>query len=213
MIICIYGGQGSGKTLFLVKKGFEAHKQGRKVYSNFALNYPHEIIDFEDLVECNLNKAVVLLDEAHIWGLDARSSMSKVNKKLVGGFIPQVRKQGVDLFATSQFPRQLDVRLRENSDYAFHMKKYLYDRKNKKLVDVTQSQQFSAEDIMLVEVAFMRNEDGKDGVFRFIANDFYKLYDTKEVVKLLDDDVDNWSRKKKIQEKDGGHEPLIFEDC
>lgn len=182
MITCIFGAQGSGKTLLLAKLGKKAHLKGKTVYSNFKVNYPYTQLKFSDLEDCNLNNAVVLLDEAHIWGLDARSSMSKTNKKLTANFIPQVRKQGVNLFCSTQYPRQLDVRVRDNADFFYWIKKYLYN--NGVIKRVVQSSCFDKKIPLIIEVNFVRIEDEREGHYFFIANDYYNLYSTSEVVKL-----------------------------
>jgi hypothetical protein len=62
MITCIYGQQGSGKTLYLVRRGIIAYTQGKTVYSNFKLKFPHKILYFKDIVDCKPQDAVVLIE-------------------------------------------------------------------------------------------------------------------------------------------------------
>jgi len=187
MIINIYGSQGGGKSLYLVKKGFEAYQKGFEVYTNFKVNFPHKILKFVDLKECTLNNAVVFIDEAHLWGLDARSSNSKNNKLLVKKFISQVRKQGVTLYTATQYPRQLDVRVRENSDYIIYCKKYVWDGEEKKILDVVQSEHFKKNVDIIIEVNIIRKYDSKEGIIYFMANPLYDLYDTREVIEMIED--------------------------
>jgi len=193
MIINVYGSQGSGKTLYLVKKGKEAFDAGMQVYSNFGLKFKHKLLEFEDLKECKLFNAVVLLDEAHLWGLDARSSGSKTNKLLVKKFIVQVRKQDVTLYTATQLPRQLDVRVRENSDYIIYCKKYALKGTN--LIEIVQSEHYPKAIRMIVEVNVIRSFDYKEGKTYFLANTYYDYYDTTEVIQLIEDDEKNTTKK------------------
>lgn len=184
MIFLIYGSQGSGKTLYLAKKGFEAHNKGMKVYSNFKLNFKHEILTFSQLINCELNNAVVLIDEASIYGFSSRQSMTKANIELVKTFIPQIRKNSVSLYASFQRPRQADVQLRSQSDYALFMTKFIYNKSDRILLDCTQSQQFNNDVIIIIKCDIVQGDTGKESSFTFLANPYYKLYDTTEVIKL-----------------------------
>lgn len=73
MITCCFGQQGSGKTLYLVRRGIIAYTQGRTIYSNFKLKFPHKILYFKDILDSKPQNATVLIDEASLWGLNARS--------------------------------------------------------------------------------------------------------------------------------------------
>lgn len=205
IITIVLGSQGSGKTLYLVKKGYEAYKKGLKVYSNFHLTFPHELLTYDQMIRCELKNCVVLCDEAHVYGFDARSSMSKGNLELVKTFVTQMRKNFVFGYFSSQRSRQLDVRLRANSDFALFCKKYSFDVKNKSIHEVTQSQQFKKDLPIIVKVDIVKGDDGSSSSIYFHANPYYKLYDTSQVIKLsqsekdksLYTDEENESRKKR----------------
>jgi len=119
----------------------------------------------------------------------------------------------VNFYATSQRSRQLDVRLRTNSDFALFCKKYSFDVKNKSIHEVTQSQQFDKNTQIIVKVDVVRGDDGQTGTIYFHANPYYKLYDTSQVIKLtqsekdksLYTDEENESRKKRKKKKKEGH--------
>ena len=179
------GTQGSGKTLYLVKTAYEYHKKGFKVYSNFKLNFPHEILSFKDIMECKLSKCVVSLDEASLWGLNSRESMSKKNNKITSQFIVQLRKQDVHLFASAQLLRQLDVRVRENADYICEAKKFAII--NGVLDDSAQAMNYPKKIPIIIEVNVVRCYDSREAKIRFHANPLFSLYDTNEVIKLIGD--------------------------
>jgi len=185
MIQLIVGNQGSGKTLFMAKMGLKAVNEGKKVYSNFKLNYEHTILTFDDLMGCKLNNCVVLLDEAHLWGLDSRDSLKRHNKALVKQFVVQVRKQGVILYICTQFPNAIDRRVRDNLDLMIAcQKKILIDGK---LKEVIQSENFP-DHINIIELEVMRMYDNKVKYTGFIGNNSWGLYDTHEVIHMIDDD-------------------------
>ena len=183
MICLVFGAQGSGKTLFLAKTGYEYYKKGYTVYSNFKLNFPYKELDFEQMLACEYNNAIILIDEAHLWGLDARDGMSKQNKELTKKFIVQVRKQGVKLYCASQRFRQLDVRLRENSEIVIRCKKYAMI--DKKIKEVFQSETFEINTPIIIELEYTHLDIERTVYKRFIANDYYSTYDTTQVIKMI----------------------------
>ena len=189
VIILVFGSQGSGKTLYGTMQGYNYYKKGYKVYSNYQLNYPHEQLDFDRMMDCNYNNAVIILDEAHLWGLDARDGMSKQNKGLVKKFIVQIRKQGVILLCISQQFRQLDVRLRENAEIVIRCKKYALI--NKRIKEVFQSENFNKDVPIIIETEITNLDTDKTVYKRFIANDYYGLYDTSQVITMIEEQKTN----------------------
>jgi len=187
MITIMVGSQGSGKTLYMTKTAFE--QQGVKdIYSNYKLNFSHKKADFKKMLSASYNNALILIDEAHIWGLDSRSCMSKNSKELVKKFIVQCRKQGVDLLLSTQRIRQIDVRVRENADFLITLVKWIYDPIQKKLCQAIQSQHYPKDHIIIIEQEVMRLDDGKMRTIYFKANDWYDKYNTREVIRLQEDD-------------------------
>jgi len=81
MIELVIGRQGSGKTLFLVKRGFEAYRQGKTIYSNVDLTFPYKQLDYQDVIDCNLKDAVALQKIFNAWRLfeSCRTSYSRFN--------------------------------------------------------------------------------------------------------------------------------------
>ncbi len=115
MIVGFIGDIGGGKTASLVKEVYIKYLSGRKIFSNIKLNFPYTHVSQEDLLEMasggfNLQDGVLVLDEIHIY-LDSRTSMSKENR-VITYFALQTRKVGVDLYYTTQYINQVDLRLR-----------------------------------------------------------------------------------------------------
>ncbi len=63
MIHLILGRQGSGKTLFLVKRAWDIFNGGGDIYSKVHLNFPYSKLKYEAIIDCKLNHGMVLLAE------------------------------------------------------------------------------------------------------------------------------------------------------
>jgi len=203
MIILLLGTQGSGKTLSLVRFAYRAHKYGKKIYSNFHLNFPHMILTFEQMLACEFNNAVVVVDEAQNFGFDSREAMKRGNIALQKKFISQIRKQDVTFWASFQRLNMADSRLRSQSEWYFDCKKFLYQ--DSKFIEIIQSKKYPKDAKIIIDINTLHLDTGKEGKIRFIANNYYDLYDTRQVIETQDIDgyfmeQDN-DRKKKIKEK------------
>lgn len=113
------GKQRSGKTLSLVAWTLDAFQNGRNVFSNFQLGFPHTPLSFEDAkLEDGSSKfwnSFIALDE---WNFlfDGRLSMKQRNIEH-SAFLLQQKKQGATIGGTTHDLQSLDVRLRMNYDY------------------------------------------------------------------------------------------------
>ena len=179
MIILITGQQGSGKTLLAVKEILSYTKKGYKIVSNVNLNnISHELLDYDKVMNCEYEKAVVFIDEIHQI-LPARRSMSKTSVRIVDGFLSMIRKKEVILIGTTQFERKVDSRLRLEKDYFVTCKRFLY--KNGAFIPA--SPDFKdpfAICVIDVEMECVYNQERKKA--HFIANKYYKYYDTKQII-------------------------------
>lgn len=126
MIIGLIGKRGCGKTLTMVKEAVDYVKKGRTIYTNFYIN--KELFTkkqqtrikllsdefFQNYSDMKLYNCGVFLDEIYVY-IDSRASMSKRNK-IMSYFFNQTRKRDVDLYYTTQFLHQVDLRLRSNTE-------------------------------------------------------------------------------------------------
>jgi GTPase SAR1 family protein len=182
IIVGFVGKMGSGKTLSCVREIHKYYLRGYKVMSNFHLNFPHTLINFEELYmmaeqQTEMNNVVIALDEVHIL-LDSRSGMGNTNKVMTF-WLNQTRKMGVKLFYTTQYEHQVDKRLRSGTDIiifceGLHVMKGGVDY-------------FVCHNEMVIGDEFRREI--------FLGNDYFPLYDTKEVVKFIN--------RKDLKKKDG----------
>lgn len=116
LVVGIKGLKGSGKTLFMTILLYQEYLKGKKIYTNYKVNFPHETIDVQEMInlDINLKNSVIAIDEIHMI-CDARRSGKKQNI-LMSYFILQSRHRSVNFYYTTQFDRQVDARIRENTD-------------------------------------------------------------------------------------------------
>lgn len=110
----IFGLQGSGKTALCTYIGKIYHELGRKVYSNYKLNF--DFTPVTTLKEAqSVRNGVLLLDEVWMW-CHARTSASNLNQEIMK-IVLMNRKRNVDIIYTTQLKRTIDVILREVTNY------------------------------------------------------------------------------------------------
>ena len=179
----LLGRQGSGKTLLLVKLAHEYFKQGKKVYSNVKLNFPFNPIDYNDIIECNLMDTIVLIDEIHLL-LPSRRALSNLNTEICDNFLSMARKQNTDIFGSTQTMRKVDIRFREEADYIYVCNKYVYNELSKQWVEALHTHVFDKNVPILIEVDVTETYSGETKTMIFMGNDYFDLYDTREIVKI-----------------------------
>lgn len=118
MMHVIIGLMNSGKTLFMTHQGYIDYKKGRKIISNYELNYPHELITKEQVIalgkeQPDLYNTTFLFDEFWIW-FDSRKSHDNT---IATNLLLQSSKQDTRIFMTSQDNMQNDVRVRKNTHF------------------------------------------------------------------------------------------------
>jgi len=113
MAISVFTGRpGEGKTYLMVKKAWPYLLAGIDVYSNFKLDYEGENIhyyrDFSDLAD--VSSGLILIDE----GQYLFNSRNWDNLTLEAQYkLQQHRKDGLNIWLTTQNIQRLDVVLRE----------------------------------------------------------------------------------------------------
>ena len=179
MIIGYLGDMGNGKTLSAVMDAVKLyHKEGYRIFSNIHLKIiPYTPYDIDDLVRfqkqsVRMEKICFLVDEITLY-LDSRSSMFKRNKILTY-WVLQSRKQtneGVVLY-TTQYADQIDKRLRNATDITiecFHKSKTNW----------------------FLNVISKRTMKGNIVTTRrFNGENWFKYYDTHELVKPPSDEIE-----------------------
>lgn len=176
MIYGFFGDIGSGKTLTMTKYVYLYYNLGYNIYSNYNLEFPHKKIDrafMTDIVENDKTlegNNLFAIDEIGIY-MDSRKSVSKENV-LLSYFIKQVRKKEIKLFYTEQFRHAIDKRLRglTRTETICHSKDLvIYDSEGKE-----HKLKFVYNDVYINDKLIAKK--------RILANKYYGLYDTKELI-------------------------------
>lgn len=118
-IMGIVGSMGAGKTLFLSLLTYQ-YRKTHTILANYDLHFrdydilPDQVGSMFLQANKIKGKKIWALDEVHVF-FDSRMSHSKMNM-VFSYFVTQTRKQDIQLFYTTQQFRQVDIRLRENTD-------------------------------------------------------------------------------------------------
>lgn len=183
MIVLYKGRRGSGKTLSMVKDGFQYKCDGFKVLRNFECGFGEEITNEEIL---NLDKnselynLVIMIDEIQIF-FDSRTSMKKENRRF-SNFIQQIRKRNIIILCTTQYSNTIDLRLRQHVDVIAHPRfvkelnvcEVIY-------IDVTSQEDDLIQELMSGNKPERRTLSSVKIVYDAIP--VYRLYNTGEMVR------------------------------
>lgn len=160
MLIAIAGTQGSGKTLLMsILSTFLAQQTNSPLTSNYSLKGSKKILKQSDLWDTN--NSIMCLDE--LWlTMDSRLSRDNV---FLTRFINQTRKKGLVVFYTTQHMSQVDLRIRNATDYLIFC-----ENKNGEIVVKFIDYQYG-----IIHKQFVISDPKK----------FYPLYDTYQVLQPL----------------------------
>jgi len=196
MIIVFIGGRNSGKTLSMTIEAYKKYKQGYKIYSNYHLNFPYTPYTVDDLMSfaesgMYFGNTIFLVDEAHIYF----DSYSKGRRNMIMSyFINQSSKNDIDVYLSTQFSRQLFIRIRLNTEVVVESscRVILYKTKDSKptIVENYRKKPNDYHTIVYVYNRFIKFSDtGNDKIMKrmFKGNKYFPLYDTHEVIKQQSD--------------------------
>lgn len=194
VIICIFGGIGSGKTLTAVKTIVQS---GDYCLTNFKLKHiKHHRIKYSDIIikgekkedwhvnwefwdniRKNNKNFSIYIDEIHNI-IHSRNSMSKSNI-LMSKWVSQIRKILQDnpnqhLYIISQSIRKIDVDFRELASVFIRC----YKMETKKGNYIFVNEYFSSLEAVEYGRPFLRTS--------FKGSTYYKYYDTTEMIKFGD---------------------------
>lgn len=192
MINIFIGYQNSGKTLAMTYFLYVYYLRGYKIYSNYNLNFEHEKINKEKLLnmsksDIQFNKCIIAIDEIQAL-FDSRSSSTKENK-LFSYLVLQSSKRDVHIFGTTQEFQNIEVRIRTNCNIRIFCNRYFYI--NKKYYPVKTNKRKLTEyenNILQIGCLFLRKRiehinmvvDKEE--FFIKAKPLFNLYNTRELV-------------------------------
>lgn len=210
VLIGFIGSMRSGKTLMMVIELLKKHQEGKELYTNFHLNYvDYNRLEANDLdiairsdTTLDFENAVFGIDEIHVW-LDSRSSSSKRNK-ITSYFMNQSGKLNTYVFWTSQFLRQVDIRIRLNTQIVYKCVRYIIKDGYK----VPLSQDDKRVDFLIDAEKYELKDSMHGLVFVRTAtitikkpSQYFPYYDTKQRISYKEQ-VDDKKIKKMLNEND-----------
>lgn len=164
VLMAIVGGLGSGKTLALTYLAYRNYLKGLKIFSNYELAFPYQKISKTSQLE-KMKSGFFAGDELWLW-LDSRVSSSKRNR-VVGQILLSSRKKDINFVYTTQSFSQVDVRIRRCTDF------------------IAQPMLTPREDLCRL-VIFSNPSFQYIKQFRIITRKIFPLFNTKEIVSMLD---------------------------
>jgi hypothetical protein len=197
-ITCFYGEKSGGKTISMSKEAYCRYKQGQKIYSNYHLSFPHTIITVNDLIEFAENglyfgNTTFCLDELHLW-FNARRSGKKRNI-IFNFFLTQSAKNDCDVLYTTQYTRQVDILIRINTEISCksYSKSLVWEYNNSKPKLYKNWRPKNNINYFKIKTwvynHIIKFEEDRDVVINkmYYANPYFKLYNTREVIKQQKD--------------------------
>jgi energy-coupling factor transporter ATP-binding protein EcfA2 len=167
--VAITGLKGSGKTTLLTALSIAlAEEEGKTIYSNYKIKHKNcRFLNIYELITHSekLENCIIAIDELHEY-TDCRNSNSKQNR-LIANFFLQSRHHLADIFYTTQFLSQVDVRIRNITDYKILISGMDVDIDDDDIDDVYELLIFDSLDDLLSEKTIYLGE-------------YYKLFDTRE---------------------------------
>jgi hypothetical protein len=174
MITLFFGKLRSGKTTLQTALGHDDYLDGKKIYSNYKVEFA-EMIDPYTLLDENikLNNCTLLLDE--IYTLLESQRQQNRGTRLASYFIFQSGKKDVDIMGTAQLLNSVSYRAVDLSDIQVHARKVV----DPSIKDVNNPRQIR-------EFVYTVFEDFRYSYkFRLKFDDLYpimKMFNTLEVV-------------------------------
>jgi len=194
--------------LTMTVEAYKKYKEGYTVYSNYHLNFPHINYTVDDLMVFAeqgqyFGNAIFLIDEIHIW-FDSRCSGKKRNR-IFSYFLNQSSKNDIDIYYTSQYSRQVEVRMRLNTEIVVEStsKVLVWDSPNSKptLKNNYRPKPKDYKTVTYVQNRMVQfNDTGRDNITKrvFKANKYFPLYDTRQVIKMQNDVFDRTSLREEL---------------
>lgn len=193
----IFGVLGSGKGIvsnYLIK---EKMKKGRTVVTHTQVNYPHVFMEIDEIFRNATNDTqvfrdkILFIDEFHLI-MESRRSSAGVNVDFAQQILIQLGKLDCDFIFTTQLLSQVDLRIREMTNYFYFVEKVIrptdrtFDRDKRILRFLDGDKELVPFDI---DVIYLERQGQMlyDTSFTFsweLLQSIFKDYDTREIVKF-----------------------------
>lgn len=190
MIIGIFGGMSSGKTLIATKTALSYVPRKFKIFSNYKMTFTTELIDTAHIEkyasgDSELSHSCFVLDEIYLF-IDSRLGGSK-SSRLYSYFALQTSKRDVILIYTAQQKHSVDKRIRDNTHleiYCFPLirvskRKFVdFPNSENRLIGKELNDRFYIGLVSIYHNPFMIKREV------VLASEYFKYYDTTEIIKF-----------------------------
>ena len=148
---------------------------------DFHAKFGYYYLDYDDIINCNLDNAMVVIDEAHLL-LSARNSMSTTSRKICDSFISMVRKKKLELYMTTQTARKIDIRIREECDFLYMCSKYGYWTGS--WHEIIDNLDRDKKIPIMIKIGVQEQIGSTWLNVNFIGNPIFSLFDSTQIIKV-----------------------------
>lgn len=183
----IVGHKGDGKTNLCTSLCYNGWLAGRKIFSNYKLEFPFTPIDLKAMIENPdwVRDGIIAIDEAQTF-VDCRMAGSKKNR-LFSYIMLQGRKRKIDIILTSQQLDNVDIRIRRNLEHLYECEAIVKDvRDGKPILRRATAEEKEAAHVDLVKVTFTDYTMGVRKKMIFDPAPFFRLYDSDEFIDIVE---------------------------
>lgn len=212
VIVGFIGEMRSGKTLMMTYylADYLRRNPKNKIFTNYGVSYKHTLVTPKSMSDAAVDPdndifkdCGIGIDEMHIF-MDSRTSGAKRNR-LLSYFLTQSGKNQNMLCYTSQFLRQVDVRLRMNTSILYKTYRVRYNPLTQRFSKIRQDDPTTNFQIKLERYEM---QDTRQGlmfvpVWKKIIwgpQKLFGLYNTKERIFLPDEEDEKKDKRKKKTE-------------
>ena len=164
---------------------------GYRIFANYNLNFEHELLTKQTLLDYVKNKTqfektIILIDEIYLI-VDSRNFASNTNK-IFSWFILQTAKRDVHLLSTAQVLNSCEKRFRENLNFMVFCDRFIhtpqgYKEVNSQIRMIKTNNLYIRNNFLIKKPNYLSN-DFTNKTFFIKALPIFKLYDTKQLYGL-----------------------------
>lgn len=189
----------SGKTLYMTYLLYKEFRKGKKIITNYHVNFPHYEINRDFLFFLGERNVVLQnvcfgLDELWIW-LDCREAMEN---KVATYFFLQSSKDDSHIYLTAQNNGQNEKRLKENINMLSVCDRYLYNPEKHCYEKIVSPQRILPKEFwskLRIKIIEYENRNyyifsdflPTGNVYFLKAQEAFSLYDTKQKIRRKED--------------------------
>jgi hypothetical protein len=183
----LVGYKGAGKTAFCTSLCWDGYLKGRKIFSNYKLEFPFTPIDLKAMIDDPnwVRDGIIAIDEAQTF-VDCRMAGSKKNR-LFSYIMLQGRKRKIDIILTTQQIENVDIRIRRNLEHLYECKALKKDmRDGKNVLRPATAEEIENQKVDLIRIEFTDYTMGNRKKMLFDPKPMFSKYDSDEFIDIIE---------------------------